>query len=71
MTSALEMECDQCTFWNDSINVLCWVSARSRSFKPFIAYLVGEMKSTSNPKQWCHVPTELKSGEIISRGVSF
>uniref|UniRef100_A0A8W8P1X9 CCHC-type domain-containing protein n=1 Tax=Magallana gigas TaxID=29159 RepID=A0A8W8P1X9_MAGGI len=70
VTSALEMNGDQCTFWTDSMNVLCWIKAQSRSFKPFVANRIGEIQSASNPKQWHHVPTEINPADMISRGVT-
>ncbi|XP_065941558.1 uncharacterized protein [Magallana gigas] len=70
VTSALEMDGDQCTFWTDSMNVLCWIKAQSRSFKPFVANRIGEIQSASNPKQWHHVPTEINPADMISRGVT-
>ena len=51
------------------MNVLCWIKARSRSFKPFVANRIGEIQSVSNPKQWHYVPTESNPADLISRGV--
>ncbi|XP_062566817.1 uncharacterized protein LOC134229115 [Saccostrea cucullata] len=68
--SALELDIEQCTFLTDSMNVLCWIKARSRSFKPFVANRIGEIQSASYPRQWFYVPTESNPADMISRGVS-
>ena len=56
------------TFWSDSVNVLWWISGRSRHFKPFVANRVGDNQSSTDPKQCRYVPTGMNPAEILSRG---
>ncbi|XP_064637173.1 uncharacterized protein LOC135493627 [Lineus longissimus] len=59
----------QVTFWSDSLNVLYWIRNRSRRLKIFIAYRVGEIQSSTEPKQWRYVPTSQNPADLPSRGV--
>ena len=50
ITDVLRHEWEDVIFWSDSTNVLCWIRGRSRSFKPFVAYRVGEIQQTDKPQ---------------------
>ncbi|CAC5416214.1 unnamed protein product [Mytilus coruscus] len=54
---ALDIPEDDMTFWTDSMNVLYWIRGKSREFKPFVANHIGEIHSSTNPKQWRHETT--------------
>ncbi|VDI41628.1 Hypothetical predicted protein [Mytilus galloprovincialis] len=56
---ALEVPEDNMTFWSDSMNVLCWIRGRSREYRSFVANRIGEIHTSSHPKQWRHVPTQI------------
>ncbi|CAC5373861.1 unnamed protein product [Mytilus coruscus] len=65
---ALEVPEDNMTFWSDSMNVLYWIRGRSREYKPFVANRIGEIHTSSHPKQWRHVPTKVNLADLVSRG---
>ncbi|CAG2208607.1 unnamed protein product [Mytilus edulis] len=65
---ALEVPEDNMTFWSDSMNVLYWIRGRSREYKPFVANRIGEIHTSSHPKQWRHVPTKVNPADLVSRG---
>ena len=57
------------TFWCDSVTVLWWVRGRSRNFKPFVANRIGEIQTSTDPKQRRSVPTSVNSADMLSRGM--
>ena len=57
------------TFWSDSVIVLWWVRGRSRNFKPFVANRIGEIQTSTDPKQWRYVPTSVSPADMLSRGM--
>ncbi|VDI41626.1 Hypothetical predicted protein [Mytilus galloprovincialis] len=65
---ALEVPEDNMTFCSDSMNVLYWIRGRSREYKPFVANRIGEIHTSSHPKQWRHVPTKVNLADLVSRG---
>ena len=68
VAATLELSTSMVTFWTDSMNVICWIRNRSRSYKPFVANRVGEIQTSTNPQQWRHVPTAQNPADIASRG---
>lgn len=65
---ALEVSEEHWVFWSDSMNVVHWIRSKSRDFRPFVANRIGEIHSSSNPKQWRHVPTNVNPSDLLSRG---
>ena len=63
------MKMTKSTFWCDSVNVLWWVRGRSRNFKPFVANRVGEIQTSTDPKQLRYVPTSINPADMLSRGM--
>ena len=56
-------------FWTDSMNVLWWISRRSKTFKTFVANRVGLIHRKSNPTQWRHVDGTENPADLATRGV--
>ena len=50
-------------FWSDSMDVLYWIRACSRKFRPFVANNVGEVQSLTDPEQW-------NPADLLTRGLS-
>ncbi|CAG2247012.1 unnamed protein product [Mytilus edulis] len=48
---ALEVPDDNMTFWSDSMNVLYWIRGRRRENTPFVSIQIGEIHTSSHPKQ--------------------
>jgi len=63
--SALRIPMECVTFWVDSLNVVFWIQAQSRDYKPFVSYRIGEINEHSNPDQWRYVPTKLNPATMI------
>ena len=58
------------TFWVDSTNVLYWVRNQSRNFKTFVANRIGEIRRSTFPEQWHHIPGEINLADLPTRGLS-
>ena len=65
----LELQTSQQIFWSDCRNVLCRIRGRSWDFKLFVANRVGEIQTSTSPKQWRYIPTSLNPADILSRGM--
>lgn len=52
------------------MNVLYWITNRSRQFKSFIGNRIGEIHQATNSCQWRKVPTSENPADFISRGLS-
>ena len=70
IASVLALHMSQAVFWSDSQNVLWWIHGHSRDFKPFVANLVGEIQTSTDPQQWRYIPTSLNPADILSRGMT-
>ena len=57
-------------FWTDSTVVLHYVRNDSRRFHTFVANRVAEIRESSCPGQWRHVPSCLNAADVCSRGAS-
>jgi hypothetical protein len=55
-------------YWTDSTIVLSWLQFQPSSLKTFVANRVSQMQSLTDPKEWCHVPSEQNPADILSRG---
>ncbi|XP_055714320.1 uncharacterized protein LOC129808566 [Phlebotomus papatasi] len=62
-----KIEIDRKVFWTDSVVVLNWIRADSRSYKPFVGNRVGEIQEVTNPDEWKWVPTDLNVADIATR----
>ena len=56
------------TFWTDSLDVLGWISNRSRYFGPFVANRVGFIQESVNMSQWKYIESKNNPADIPSRG---
>ncbi|XP_041355344.1 uncharacterized protein LOC121372971 [Gigantopelta aegis] len=65
----LDIPISRVVLWTDSMNVLWWIRGRSRNFKPFVANRIGEIQSSTETRQWCHVPTAANPADMLSRGI--
>ena len=66
----LELPPANWTLCSDIIDVLYWITGRSRNFKQFVANRVGEIQNSTNPMQWGHVPIESNPVGLLSRGIT-
>ena len=69
VNDALELHISDCTFWTDSMDVICWLRNQSRVFKPLVANRVVEIQRSTNPSQWRHVPGTNNPADLGSRGM--
>ena len=57
-------------YWTDSMNVLWWISRRSKTLKTFVANRVGVIHRGSKPHQWRHVSGKTNPADLASRGTT-
>lgn len=57
------------SFWIDSLTALQYIKNKKRRFKPFVPNTVNEIRNTSSPKQWRHLPMSLNPAGDGSRGL--
>jgi hypothetical protein len=68
LKTTLNTTFDQCVYWTDSTIVLSWLQLQPSSLKTFVANRVSQIQSLTDPKEWCHVPSEQNPADIFSRG---
>ena len=61
---------DDVVFWSDSQVVLQFVMNESRMFQTFVANRVAEIRDSTSPSQWRHVPGTQNPADICTRGQS-
>lgn len=67
--TALSKPLDATYFWTDSEVILGYISNDSRRFQTFVGNRVAEIRDSTNPNQWRHVPGSLNPADDCSRGV--
>ena len=67
--NALSVDCEE-FLWSDSQNVLCWIKATTKEWKPFIKNRVNEIKNNSSSDSWNYCPGALNPADLPSRGCS-
>ena len=67
IAEVLNIDREFITFWTDSTSVLWWVKGYSRQFKPFIANIIGEIQTSTNPNTWRYVPTKENPADYLTR----
>ncbi|XP_041361837.1 uncharacterized protein LOC121377804 [Gigantopelta aegis] len=65
----LDIPVSRVVLWTDSMNVLWWIRGLSRNFKPFVANRNAEIQSSTETRQWRHVPTAANHADMHSRGI--
>ena len=70
LTPVFDMQESDIFYWTDNMNVLWWISRRSKIFKTFVANRVGLIHQTSKPHQWGHVAGKANPADIASRGMN-
>ena len=63
-----EVSEDETHFWTDSMNVLWWISRRSKTLKTFVANRIGMIHRASKLSQWRHVEGQVNPEYLASRG---
>ena len=67
--AALSVPVDETCFWTDSQVILGYISNDSRRFQTFVANRVAEIRDSTTPNQWRHVPGSLNPADDCSRGL--
>ena len=62
----LKVEKQNIVFWSDSMNVLWWITRRSKKLTPFVGNRVARIQEESSV--WRHVPTKQNPADLASRG---
>ena len=57
-------------YLSDSRVALAWIQGESRSYKPIVLCLVGEIQSNSKPSEWSNCPTSLNVADDLTKGIS-
>ena len=69
VSSSLSTAADKILFWTDSEVVLGYINNNCRRFQTFVANRVAEIRDTTTPDQWRHVPSAMNPADDCSRGV--
>ena len=69
ISSALSTPADETFFWTDSAVVLGYINNDSRRFQTFVANRIAEIRDTTTPSQWRHVPGAMNPADDCSRGL--
>lgn len=64
----MEIPMAEVFFWSDSVNVLCWIRNDVSRFQSFVAHRVSEIRDTTEPRQWQHVPGTSNPADLPTRG---
>ena len=69
VSELLQIPLENCTWWTDSEDDVCWIQGQSRRYKTFVANRISEIHQNSNPRQWRHIPTDLNCADDATRGL--
>lgn len=69
VSELLQIPLENCTWWTDSEDVVCWIQGQSRRYKTFVANRISEIHQKSNSRQWRHIPTGLNCADDATRGL--
>ena len=65
----IDFPIDRVFFWTDSTIVVQYIKNNTHRFKTAVANRVTEIRDTSSPEQWNHLPGPLNPADKVSRGV--
>ncbi len=68
--AALAIPVSQIQFWTDSMNVICWLAADSRSLHTFVGTRIAHIQEASDVRNWRWVDTKNNPADIPSRGLT-
>ena len=69
VSELLRIPLENCTWWTDSEDVVCWIQGQSRRYKTFVANRISEIHQKSKPRRWRHIPTDLNCADDATRGL--
>jgi hypothetical protein len=70
LSKELGISKDQITYWTDSMTVLQYINNIKTRFHTFVSNRVAEIRESSSPRNWRHVPGRLNSADDCSRGLA-
>ena len=70
VSRSLKIDKSNVFHWSDSMNVLWWITRRSRYFTTFVAHRVAQIQETSSANRWEYVPTKQNPADLASRGTT-
>lgn len=70
VSSEIDMELDNTTFYSDSKVVLGYINNDTRRFYIYVSNRVQRIRNHSHPEQWQYVPTEVNPADIATRSVT-
>lgn len=70
ISSEIDMELDDTTFYSDSKVVLGYISNDTRRFYVYVSNRVQRIRNYSRPEQWQYVPTDVNPADIATRSVT-
>ena len=65
----MDLPIERIQYWTDSTLVLQYIQNTVQRTKIFVANRVTEIRETSSPESWSHVPGDQNPADIASRGV--
>ena len=64
----IDLEIDETYFWSDSKIVLHYLSNTQRRFRTYVSHRVAEILSSSDVKEWYHIPGKMNVADDCTRG---
>ncbi|XP_043463977.1 uncharacterized protein LOC122499595 [Leptopilina heterotoma] len=64
----LALKIDEIHLWSDSTITLQWINTEPYQLKTFVANRVSQIRETTDPLKWRHVPTNQNPADLLSRG---
>ena len=64
----IDLEIDETPFWSDSKIFLHYLSNAQRRFSTFVSHRVSEVVSSSDVKEWHHIPGKMNVADDCKRG---
>ena len=55
-------------YWSDAYNALSWIKAPKRDLNNYCARRAAQIRESTDPTHWNHVPTEQNPADLITRG---